>query len=548
MTPILDLCSTGGAAAAWRRRLHAGTALLAAASWAASTAAVGAPPQVCTPPIAAASVGGAFVLGNGTAQSCTGAGLQAAITAYPVVTFNCGAAPATIAIASTIVVPTNRNTVVDGGGKVTLDGGARVRIFLLKRDDFRTNPLGLTLQHITLANGKSSGSRYVAPSASNASCAHGWADGGGGAIYVRDAMLHAIDVTFRNNTSASPGPDVAGGAIYAIASLDVAIVASTFDTNAGSNGGALGLLQSDGRLANNLFANNKATGTGANFVGGAATGCPGVAEPNQGGAGGNGGAIAIDGGADGAQAVCGSVFRDDHANEFGGALFRTVDGASRSTTIDRSLFQGNQGKEGGALYIQNSKPLVVTASTFASNTAISAGAAFLVSDRLEMTNTTLAGNIATKGVGGALALSAPDAAGWIHNATFSGNQSSGGPGYFSAAIFGTLNFPVDNTVFANNLSADAGSPMQCGFAAGLGTDDVQWPQKRPVGGLNDNLCVTGIRFVDPQLGTLASAGGPTPTIVPASTSPLRKTGHQCPATDQRGVARNPLLCTIGAVE
>jgi hypothetical protein len=60
--------------------------------------------------------------------------------------------------------------------------------------------------------------------------------------------------------------------------------------------------------------------------------------------------------------------------------------------------------------------------------------------------------------------------------------------------------------------------------------------------------VSGIRFVDPQLGALASNGGPTPTAAPAATSPLRKSGRDCPATDQRGVARNTALCTIGAVE
>jgi len=60
--------------------------------------------------------------------------------------------------------------------------------------------------------------------------------------------------------------------------------------------------------------------------------------------------------------------------------------------------------------------------------------------------------------------------------------------------------------------------------------------------------VTGISFADPLLGALRNNGGYTPTIVPAATSPLRKSGHNCPATDQRGVARNTAQCTIGAVE
>jgi len=37
-------------------------------------------------------------------------------------------------------------------------------------------------------------------------------------------------------------------------------------------------------------------------------------------------------------------------------------------------------------------------------------------------------------------------------------------------------------------------------------------------------------------------------LMPASTSPLRRAGRNCPATDQRGVARNVAQCTIGAVE
>ena len=534
---------------ALRRIAPAGRCVLFSSACAVATASLAAPPAVCSPPIAATNTQAAVAnVGTGTPQSCTEAALRAAILGSSVVKFDCGGAPATIAISTTIAVPTDRNIVIDGGDKITLDGGGRTRLLSVDRENFRTSRVGLTLQHITLANGKAAGTRYVPPSAGNAACAYGWADGGGGAIYVRDSVLHAIDVTFRGNAGESPGPDVAGGAIYAVASLDVTVVGSTFDNNTASNGGAIGLLQSDGRLVNDAFQGNAATGTGANYVGGAAAGCPGVAQANQGGAGGNGGAVMIDGGADGAQSVCGATFTSDVANAFGGALFRTADGVARPTSFDRTLFQSNRANDGGALYVQNAKPLVIVGSTFAANSASGAGAAQLIGDALNVTNTTFAGNIATKGLGGALLLSGSDASGFIRNATFTGNQSSGGPGYFSAAIAGALNFPVTNTVFANDLTKDAGSPMQCWFTAGTGSGDVQWPQKRPVGGLADTACVTGIRFVDPQLGALAANGGPTPTVQPASTSPLRGGATNCPATDQRGVARNTARCTIGAVE
>jgi predicted outer membrane repeat protein len=445
-------------------------------------------------------------------------------------------------------VPAARNTVIDGGGKVTLDGGGRTRIIEVNSGNYRVTHTGLTLQHIALVNGKAVGTRYVAPSASNASCSFGWADGAGGAIYVRDAVLHAIDVTFRNNAAETPGPDVGGGAIYALGSVDVAVVGSTFDGNSGANGGAVGLLQSDGRFYNSLFSNNKASGTGANYVGGAAQGCSGLGA-NQGGSGGNGGAISIDGASDVNQTVCGSTFTANTGGAFGGALFRTADGLARPTTFDRSVFQGNHAQTGGALYVQNAKPLSITASTFSGNVAAtSAGAGDFISSQLQITNSTFAGNIATRGVGGALSLSNASSAGWLHNDTFSGNQSVGGPGYFSAAIFGAMPFTTANNVFANNTTSDTGSPMQCFFTPGIGTDNAQWPQKRVAGGLNDNPCVSGIRFVDPQLGALGNNGGPTPTIAPSAASPLRKSAHNCPATDQRGVARNTALCTAGAVE
>jgi hypothetical protein len=67
------------------------------------------------------------------AGSCTEAALRAAIASRDVVTFNCGADPVTIAVSSPIAVPTDRNTVIDGGGKVTLDGGGVTRILSLMR-------------------------------------------------------------------------------------------------------------------------------------------------------------------------------------------------------------------------------------------------------------------------------------------------------------------------------------------------------------------------------------------------------------------------------
>ena len=501
---------------------------------------------VCTAPISAVDTSGtAPSVGNGTPTSCTESALRAALADHDVVTFDCGAAPATIRIGSEIAIRTDRDTVIDGGGRITLDGGGSTRILSLVRPDYRTNSKGLTLQHIALVNGKAAGTGFVAQEPNRPYCAWGYAGGSGGAIEVRDARLHVIDAEFRNNAAASPGPDVGGGAIAALGSLDITVVGSRFIGNTGSNSGAVGLLQSNGRFVNSVFEGNSATGSGQNAI---APECPGVGHPGQSGAGGNGGAIGIDGSDDTDQLVCGSRFIDNRANELAGALARTPNVSPRRTTIDRSLFQGNRAKQAGAFFILNSVPLDISATTFANNAATAFGAAQIERSRLNLVNSTFAGNEATRGVGGALLVGSLDSQSVIRNVTFAGNKASGGPGYFSAAIFGQLDIPVLNTVFADNTTDDPWNPMQCTFSPGRGSFDLQWPANRSSGGLGDTPCIQGITFADPQLGGLGDNGGPTPTLAPANGSPLRGAGRDCPATDQRGNPRNTGQCTIGAVE
>ena len=501
---------------------------------------------VCSPPVVALDTSSASPsVGDGTPGSCTEAALRAAVGSRDVVTFNCGADPVTIRVTSPIKVPTDHNTVIDGGGKVTLDGGGATRILSLMRPDYRTNSNGLTLQRIALINGRAAGSGYVAQDPNAPQCAWGYGEGGGGAIEVRDARLHVIDVEFRNNAAASPGPDIAGGAIYALGSLDVTVVGSRFVGNTGSNGGAVGLMQSNGRFVNSVFEGNSATGVGMNSVDAS---CPGVGHPGQSGAGGSSGAISVDGSDDTDLLVCGSRFVANTARELAGALFRTANVSPRRTTIDRSLFDGNRARQGGALFVSNSAPLEIVASTFSNNAAVAFGAAQIERASLAIVNSTFAGNEATQGVGGALYLASLDGASSIRNATFANNRSMAGGGYFAAAMFGQLNFPIVNTVFSNNLTQDGGSPMQCSFSPAPGAFDIQWPRNHAVGGAPDFPCVDGIVFADPALGALADNGGPTPTLMPAGGSALRGAGRDCPATDQRGQPRNPAQCTIGAVE
>jgi len=504
---------------------------------------------VCTPPVAAADTSGtAATVGDGSAASCTEAALRAAVEANGVVKFNCGPAPATIAISRTIDVPSARDTVIDGENRVTLDGGGNARIFSLVQLNYRTNTRGLTLQHITLRNGRAPGGGYVAPDPAHLGCAYGYATGSGAAIEVRDARLHVIDVRFQGNAAASPGPDVAGGAIFAAGSLDVTIVGSQFLANSGSNAGAIGTEQSNLRVYNSEFTGNAANGISPNSEPPDVASCPGVNGPGQWGAGGNGGAVLIDGSDDTDVIVCGSTFSGNRATGLAGALFRTANIAPRRTSIDRSTFQGNAARQGGALFIMNSVPLDISATTFSANSAVAFGAAHLQNSQFSIVNSTFSGNLATQGVGGALFSSGSSGNSLILNSTFADNRALGGPGNFSAAMFGDSYFPINNSVFSNNTTDDPWNPMQCTFVPANGSGDMQWPSVRTIGGAADTPCVNGIAFANPLLAPLANNGGPTATHLPAPGSPLRGAGHGCPATDQRGNPRNAAQCTIGAVE
>ena len=504
------------------------------------------PAPTCAAPITAAAVATpTTVVGSGTAASCTEAALATALTAGGVVTFACGAAPATIAVTKTLALPTDKDTVVDGGGTVTLDGGGTVRILEWNHLDFRKNTHSLTLQHITLSHGHVAGTDPYAPA--TLPCSSGFYDGSGGALYMRDGVLHVIDATFLNNEAEKLGPDVGGGAIYLTGALNGVVVGSTFIGNSGSNSGAIGSLNSDLDVYNSRFEDNSALGFGANSDD--AGKCSVVAKTNQHqvGSGGNAGAVGIDGGSDGLHTFCGVVFKGNKggASAVGGALGRTPDIAKQTTVLDRCLFDGNTGDGGGAMYFHNST-LTVTASTFSGNVGKGIGAIQADGTTLDFTNVTFYGNHSSASVGATLGLFGGD--GKLLNCTFAMNVCDA-PNMFGAAIFGSPNLTIQNTVFDANTAQNPGAPMQCQVGTISGSGNVQWPTTHASGGAVDALCAPGIdESSDPAVGTLGDHGGPVPTALVGAGSPALAHGTGCPATDARGHARSAGACTAGATE
>jgi hypothetical protein len=482
------------------------------------------------------------VVGDGTAGSCTEAALGAAVAKGGVITFSCGGA-VTIAVTSEKVFPKGKSSTLDGGGLVTLDGGGSTRILRFNGGDFRKTTDTVTLQHLTLKGGHASGSKI--PDAP-APCSQGTdIDGGGGAILVRDGILHVFDVTFLGNEAAKSGPDVAGGAINGQGSLGVVVIGSTFDGNAASNGGAIGCLNTDLAVYDSVIRNSKATGTGGNNID--KDKCKAAFNGGEVGDGGNGGAISIDGGSDGTVTFCGVTFTGNTAGTLGGVVFRTPDLAPQQTIFDRSTLDGNHADVGGgAMYMHNAKPLTIKATTLSNNDAPGPGGIQADGTQVEIENSTFFANTSTKGLGGAMALFGGN--GTINSATFAKNQASGGSGLFGAAIAGSPTLGINNSIFSDNTSMDCGAPMAC-QATGSGVADLQWPEKHLVCSNPDPPCGgVGTTFADPLLDGLADNGGPTRTVLPGAGSPALGKGASCPPTDQRGNARKSDGCTIGAVE
>lgn len=517
------------------------------------------PPATCTPPISLVDTSSPdHVVGDGTPASCTHANLAAAVAQGGVITFSCGAGDHTITVPTALELRIDVDTVIDGGGTVTLSGGDESRIFEFDSPNYRVTTTRVVLQRLTLADARAPATDFTPQDSGNPECAWGYKDGEGGAIRMRDGRLHVIDCVFRNNHAAPTGPDTGGGAIYALGALEVIVVGSSFVGNEGSNGGAVGLLQTDGIFYNTLFEDNAATGVGQNF--GGASGCPVFNHAEQGGAGGNSGAVGIDGNSVDRVEFCGVTFRENTANELG-TVSRTPNSQRGLSTFNRCSFVGNHaGDGGGAIWMQDME-LELFNSTIAGNTSDGLGAGVRIDQgphgsTIRIVNSTFQGNVATNSLGGGLVFSGE---GTLQNCTFAENEAAGGVGFFGAAIVAhgaeSQGLEVLNTIFWNNVTDHEWTPMTCsvgnpGTPVPLpGSGNVQWPTLRNGPANNpDNACTTDIQFADAMLGPLQDNGGPTPTMMPAAGSVVIGLGADCPDTDQRGEPRPTGTCAAGAVE
>jgi predicted outer membrane repeat protein len=296
------------------------------------------------------------VVGNGTLSSCTEAALDAALPGGGSVTFDCGAAPVTITLTSEKAILTD--TVIDGGGLVTLSGANTVRVLMVSA------AATLTIRALTITDGFAEK---------------------GAAVLNDGGTLIVSDCTFSGNLAFAPEqeppPEVRGGAIYGPAT----IADSTFVNNAAWSDNAVGIstggaVYGAGTITNSTFSGNW------------------VRE-------GEGGAVYFyDEGT-----ISNSTFSENEATSAGGAVYFNAGGAVRDSTFSMNLLY--TGEAAGAIYAN--EHVDIQGSTFAYNTARMFGGA--IYGIASVTNSTFVGNHAWQ-EGGAFY-----GEGVITNSTFFGN-------------------------------------------------------------------------------------------------------------------------------
>ncbi len=271
------------------------------------------------------------VIGTGTPASCTSAAVVRAVAKGGIIVFNCGPSPVTITMRATAkVVNTSRYVVLDGGGKITLNGAGEREILyqnacdpkqkLTTTDCFDQQWPHLIVQNLKFENGNNpvkqpgSGDFY-----------------GGGAIFALGGQLKVVNSDFADNQCHKSGPDLGGAAVRALGqwrNRPVYITRDTFKGGRCSNGSALSSIGVSWQVYDSVMTNNKAIGFGAN------------PNPKGTGGGGSGGAIYTDGDTY-SVLVAGTIIENNLAREGGGAIFFVSDDNTGTLTIKDSTLRKN---------------------------------------------------------------------------------------------------------------------------------------------------------------------------------------------------------------
>lgn len=346
----------------------------------------------------------------------------------------------------------------------------------------------------------------------------------GGAV-AAGGQVTVEDTSFAGNEATAAG----GGAIQANGTIDV--TDSRFEANTAALGGALWTPLADVEVAGSEFIENSAVGGPGGAI--RAAGSVTISDSNlaENSASVNGGAVAADD-----VEVFSSQIVSNRSREAGG-----IHADSTVRIEDGSLVADNEASTTDGGGVVAGADVRVTFSTLAGNSAARNGGAILSAGGLTiLANATVTGNTADAGGGiwtdGSIELLYATVVG--NEGADGANLHIGNPGgeldAFGSVVAATVG---DNCALAAGVATDShgynfSDDATCGFTAATDTEN---------GG-------------DPGLGPLADNGGPTPTLLPAATSPLVDAIPlaDCDGTleiDQRGVSRpQGSGCDVGAVE
>ena len=294
---------------------------------------------------------------------------------------------------------------------------------------------------------------------------------------------------------------------------------------------------------------------------------------------GSGGAIEA---GSGSVILDGVTIQGNLASSDGGAIDT---GEADLTVIDSTLVNNGSAFDGGAIdNSEGDQTTRIIRSTIASNCAVSDGGAISTEsgDSVTLVNSTVTGNVSGSvgaiDVGNAenvLTLVYSDVVGnQIDEAADCGVESdsvaSADHDDVGAAATSSLgaNVQLAGSESGSTLLAFGSVIANPISAANCGTEEFTTVTSSGYNYADDDSCLldaaTDVQNgADPQLGALASNGGPTPTLLPAAASPLVNAipfaacgggdalAGSAITTDQRGLARPDLIgqkCDIGSVE
>jgi hypothetical protein len=290
-------------------------------------------------------------------------------------------------------------------------------------------------------------------------------------------------------------------------------------------------------------------------------------------AGGDGGAIQV-ASANATLVVQNSNLSKNTATGNGGAIniANSVTSEFSSVTISNSTVATNTAQRGGAINFTNNGELKILSSTLSGNAALSnslrgagggvnfygtpQGAGFVVS------NSTLSGNTAANGSGGAISAANLNGPIIIRNSTVTGNTAGavaplpGGGGLAVIDKFGSGSVLIESSIVAANVSPQAPDIFVPGGLIGISFSLIGAKDNLNISG-TENLSGTISAPLDPSLRVLGNYGGPTLTHRPLPGSPAIDKGSNSTGlgNDQRGTpfvraytSKDPNVPDIGSFE